>query len=108
MVGGRPTPMTAAPLLKPFASGRARLARYRINRHLFPSFPGSLESAFRQHYNTISSRIARIGLVVGTTLYLGFYFWDRIIDYPHSRQTLMIRILASAWFGTVILLPRAH
>ena len=77
----------------------------RTSRHLFPPMPLAQESEFHRKYNEDSAPVARVGLIIGECLYVAFYFWDRVIDYTHSSNTLTIRLLVAAWFFVVTMLP---
>jgi hypothetical protein len=72
---------------------------------LFPSFPENLEAEFQQEYSSRSARVAWFGACIAQLLYLAFYFWDRVIAYSASNETLVIRLIVCAWFLLVIILP---
>jgi uncharacterized membrane protein (UPF0136 family) len=38
---------------------------------------------------------------------LAFYFWDLVVDYDRSLQTLFVRLVVAFWFFAVAFLPRA-
>src|SRR5215469_11944048 len=57
---------------------------------LFPSFPAQLDDTFKRHYNERSELVAWVSSFVGIFSYLASYFWDRVIDYDHSTETLSI------------------
>jgi len=59
---------------------------------LFPALPGDLEAEFQSNYNLASVRVARITIFLGMVIYLGFHFWDRVIDHDHSGKALAIRL----------------
>jgi adenylate cyclase len=75
------------------------------SRRLFPALPGDLESEFHRTYNLESVRLARITIFLGMLVYLGFHFWDRVIDYDHSGKALVIRIGVALFLLPVGLLP---
>jgi signal transduction histidine kinase len=68
-----------------------------------PSFDAQLQ--FHRQYNIHSATFARFGLFVGLLLYLLFYLWDRLVDYERSADTLIVRIVISAAFLTISMLP---
>jgi signal transduction histidine kinase len=74
--------------------------------NLFHSFPKQFNDEFRKHYNEASSSIAWGALVLGECLYLAFYFWDLVIDYDRSSNTLVVRIVVGTLILIVLLLPR--
>jgi adenylate cyclase len=74
-------------------------------RRLFPAFPRELEAEFQRTYNLESVRLARITVFLGTVIYLGFHFWDRVIDVDHSGKALAIRFLVSGCLIPIGLLP---
>ena len=78
----------------------------RVAHCLFPKFPTQLEAEFRQRYNASNAPAAWFGLLLGTGVYLAFYFWDRVVDYPHSTQTLIVRGVLCSWFLAVALINR--
>lgn len=73
--------------------------------HPFPYFPSSLEAEFNRRYNEISAPLASSGIFIGIFILMAFYFWDVVIDYNHSAQTLLIRLAVGAWMVTLICLP---
>jgi hypothetical protein len=60
----------------------------RATYFLFPLFPPTLEDRFRIHYNETSAPVGWVALLLGGSLYLAFYFWDLVVDYDRSSQTL--------------------
>jgi class 3 adenylate cyclase len=75
--------------------------------HLFPALPGDLEAEFQTTYNLASVRVARITIFLGMVIYLGFHFWDRVIDLDHSGRALAIRIGVGCFLLPIGLLPTA-
>jgi adenylate cyclase len=59
---------------------------------LFPALPGGLEAEFQRTYNSDSVPVARITVYLGAAIYLGFHFWDRVIDNENSGKALAIRL----------------
>jgi adenylate cyclase len=88
-------------------------ARYKnatalmLKGYLFSTFPPHLEAEFQRHYNESSEPIAWRAMILGECLYLTFYFWDVVIDYDHSIQTMCIRIVIGILIMMVILLSRS-
>jgi signal transduction histidine kinase len=78
-----------------------------LKGYLFSTFPAHLEAEFQKHYNESSEPIAWRAMILGECLYLAFYFWDVVIDYNHSMETLLIRIAVGTLIMILILLPRA-
>lgn len=74
---------------------------------LFPAFPGELEAEFQRTYNLESVRLARITVFLGAFIYLGFHFWDRVIDIDNSGKALVIRIVVCGCLIPIGLLPLA-
>src|SRR4051794_33719108 len=74
---------------------------------LFPLFPPTLEESFRIHYNQTSAPVGWVSLLLGGFLYLAFYFWDLVVDYDRSSQTLFVRLVVAFWFFAVAVIPRA-
>jgi adenylate cyclase len=71
----------------------------------FTSFPAELEREFQRYYAEYSAPVARLGALLGATLYLIFLFWDMVIDPAVAWKTVIIRSLVSAYFiGCWILL----
>jgi len=79
----------------------------RATYFLFPLFPPTLEDRFRIHYNETSAPVGWVALLLGGLLYLAFYFWDLVVDYDRSSQTLFVRLVVAFWFFAVAFLPRA-
>lgn len=77
----------------------------KVRLRPFSSFPRHLESEFHLRYNETSAPIASSGIAIGVFILMAFYFWDLVIDYAHSNQTLMVRLGVGAWMVTVISLP---
>src|SRR5260370_38582411 len=73
---------------------------------LFPSFPAPLNDNFKQYYNENSEPVARIAAFLGIFIYIAFYFWDLVIDYDHSTETLSIRIAVATLTVPILLLPQ--
>jgi adenylate cyclase len=72
---------------------------------LFPALPSDLEAEFQHNYNLGSVRLARITIFLGMIIYLGFHFWDQVIDYDHSGTALAIRIAVALFLLPIGLLP---
>jgi signal transduction histidine kinase len=79
----------------------------RATYFLFPLFPPALEDRFRIHYNETSAPVGWVALLLGGILYLAFYFWDLVVDYDRSSQTLFVRFVVASWFFAVAFVPRA-
>ena len=71
-----------------------------------PDFPVHLEAEFRLRYNESNAPIASTGILIGIFIMLAFYFWDVVVDYAHSTQTLIVRLLVAAWMVFTIRLPQ--
>jgi hypothetical protein len=93
--------------MKPPIGEPANRLMARIAHYLFPTFPTQLESEFSQHYNESSASVAWFALLLGECLYISFYFWDRVVDYSNSTETLIVRVAVVAWFLAITLLRRA-
>jgi hypothetical protein len=72
---------------------------------LFPVLPSGLEAEFQRNYNLESVRLARITIFLGMIIYLGFHFWDQVIDYDHSGTALAIRLGVALFLLPIGLLP---
>jgi hypothetical protein len=77
-----------------------------MNRILFRWFPSELTSEFLRFYNHESAKVARVSLILGGIVYVGFYIWDRVIDIEHSLETLIIRLGIALMILAILLLPR--
>ena len=77
-----------------------------MTNFLYPSFPKDLEHEFLRQYNQDSTRFARIALILGGIVYVGFYIWDVVIDFEHSTQTLAIRLVIALLVAAVLMIPR--
>jgi len=77
-----------------------------MSRFLFPRFPAELEEEFSRVYNEQAAPVARIALMLGVTIYLLFYIWDRSVDPGNSWKTLLVRIAVAAMVITALLIPR--
>jgi hypothetical protein len=77
-----------------------------MNRILFPWFPSELTSEFLRFYNHESAKVARVSLILGGIVYVGFYIWDRVIDIEHLLETLIIRLGIALMILAILLGPR--
>jgi len=66
------------------------------------SFPPNLEREFQTEYRRASLSFVRIGLGLGTFLYLAFYFWDFVVDVEQAVYTIIIRLGVSLFLLGVI------
>jgi signal transduction histidine kinase len=86
----------------------AIIRRWRkLWRSPFLSFPEHQELEFQRRYNEASAPIASIGIAIGAFLMLAFYFWDLVIAYEQSSQTLLVRLGMAAWMIGIVCLPKA-
>jgi len=72
---------------------------------LFPALPGDLEAEFQNSYNLESVPLAKITIFLGIIIYVGFHFWDQVIDYDHSGAALAIRLGVALFLLPIGLLP---
>jgi adenylate cyclase len=87
-------------------SNRQQLSDTDIKLNPFLRISGALGVEFRRRYNEENSSVAWVAVLIGTFLYLAFYFWDRVLDDTRSTETLTIRAIVSAVFFSLLVLPK--